>query len=165
MVTLAYQEGDFEDLGRVACETKAAANILSKARLLDAGSTVSHDQSNDVYQLQGHQRSYTFSRKVLQDGRRSSHYACDMADTDHTFVTTVADNMRQYINREVAQTKTARQLMARRLGTVRIVASDYRHARHDSTTADDVCPVLRVTTVGNPENTPSTKRTIDEVRT
>ena len=47
------QEGGFEDLGRVACETTAAANILSKARLLDAGNTVSYDQSNDVYQLQG----------------------------------------------------------------------------------------------------------------
>jgi hypothetical protein len=43
------QEGDFEDLGRVACETTAAANILSKARPLDAGNTVSYDQSNDVY--------------------------------------------------------------------------------------------------------------------
>jgi hypothetical protein len=36
-----------------------------------------------------------------------------MADTDHTFVTTVADNMRQYTKREVTQAKTARQLMAR----------------------------------------------------
>ena len=42
------QEGDFENLGRVACETTAAANILSKARLLDAGITVSYDQSNDL---------------------------------------------------------------------------------------------------------------------
>ena len=50
---------------------------------------------------------------MLQDGRRSSHYACDMADTDQAFVTTVADNMRQYTKREVAQAKTARELMAR----------------------------------------------------
>ena len=42
------QEGDFENLGRVAWETTAAANILSKARLLDAGKTVPYDQSNDV---------------------------------------------------------------------------------------------------------------------
>jgi hypothetical protein len=41
------------------------------------------------------------------------HYACDMADTDQTFVTTVADNMRQYTKREVTQAKTARELMAR----------------------------------------------------
>ena len=44
---------------------------------------------------------------------RSSHYACDMANTDHTFLTTVADNMRQYTKREVEQAKTARELMAR----------------------------------------------------
>ena len=49
---------------------------------------------------------------MLQDGRRSSHYACDMADTDQTFVTTVADNMRQHTKREVAQAKTACELMA-----------------------------------------------------
>ena len=36
-----------------------------------------------------------------------------MANTDHTFVTTVADNMRQYTKREVEQAKTARELMAR----------------------------------------------------
>ena len=50
---------------------------------------------------------------MLQDGRRSSHYACDKADTDQTFVTTVADNMRQYTKREVTQAKTALELMAR----------------------------------------------------
>ena len=107
------EEGDFEDLGRVSCETTAAANILSKARLLDAGNTVSYNQSKDVYHLQGHHRSYTFSRKMLSNGHRSSHYACDMADTDQTFVTTVADNMRQYTKREVNQAKAARELMAR----------------------------------------------------
>jgi Reverse transcriptase (RNA-dependent DNA polymerase) len=107
------EEGDFEDLGRVGCESTAAANILSKARLLDAGNIVSYDQSKDVYYLQGHQRGYTFGRKILSNGRRSSHYACDMADTDQTFVTTVADNMRQYTKREVTQAKNARELIAR----------------------------------------------------
>jgi hypothetical protein len=72
------EEGDFEDLGRVACETTAAANILSKARLLDAGNAVSYDQHEDVYHLQGHQKSYIFRRRMLTNGRRSSHYACDM---------------------------------------------------------------------------------------
>ena len=107
------EEGDFEDLGRVACESTAEANILSKARLRDAGNTVSYNPSSDVYHLHGHHRSYTFSRKMLSNGLRSSHYACDMANTDHTFVTTVADNMRQYTKREVEQAKIARELMAR----------------------------------------------------
>ena len=36
-----------------------------------------------------------------------------MAFTDQTVVTTVADNIRQYTKREVAQAKTAHELMAR----------------------------------------------------
>jgi hypothetical protein len=106
-------EGDFEDFGRVACETTAAANSLSKARLLDAGNTVSYNQSQDVYHLQGNQKTYVFSCKILSIGLRSSHYACDMANTDQTSVTTVADNMRQYTKRGVDQAKVARELMAR----------------------------------------------------
>lgn len=50
---------------------------------------------------------------MLSNGLRSSHYACDIANTDQTFVTTVADNMRQYTKREVDQAKVARELMAR----------------------------------------------------
>ena len=106
------EEGDFECLGRVAYGTIAAANILLKARLLDAGNTVPYNQSKDEYHLE-HQRNYTFGRKILSDGRRSSQYACDMAAADHTFVTTVADNMRQYTKREVAQARNARELIAR----------------------------------------------------
>ena len=49
---------------------------------------------------------------MLQHGHRSYYYAGDMADTDQTFVTTVADIMRQYIKQEVVQAKTARELMA-----------------------------------------------------
>ena len=91
----------------------AAADILLKARLLDAGNTVSYNQSKDEYHLEEHQRNYTFGRKILSDGGRSSQYACDMAAADHTFVTAVADNMRQYTKREVAQARNARELIAR----------------------------------------------------
>ena len=107
------EEGDFEDLGRVACETTAAANILSNARLLDADNAVSYNQSQDVYHLQGNQKTYVSSRKMLRNGLRFSHYACGMANTDQTFVTTVADNMRQYTKREVDQANVDRELMAR----------------------------------------------------
>ena len=51
--------------------------------------------------------------QMLRDSRSSSHYACDMAYTDQIFVTTVADNMRQYTKREVTQAKTAYELIAR----------------------------------------------------
>ena len=79
------EKGDFEGLGRIANGTTAAANILSKARLLDAGNIVSYNQSKEEYYSEGHQRNDTFGRKILSDGRHSSHYACDMAAADHTF--------------------------------------------------------------------------------
>ena len=58
------EDGDFNDLGRVGLATRAAANILSKTRLLDAGNVVSYDADADAYHLRGSQRSYTFSRKM-----------------------------------------------------------------------------------------------------
>lgn len=79
----------FEDFGRLASEIR---HTLER-RLLDTGNKVSSDQSNDLYQLQGHQISYNFGRKVIQDSRRSRHYTCNMADTDQRFVITIADNM------------------------------------------------------------------------
>ena len=109
------QDGDFEDLGRVGLATSAAANILSKTRLIDAGNTVTYDAHADVYHLHGSERSYVFSRKLNSNGSRSSHYACDMARPAHTdiLIATVADNMRQYTKREVHQATNARELMAR----------------------------------------------------
>ena len=79
----------FEDFGRLASEIR---HTLER-RLLDTGNKVSSDQSNDLYQLQGHQISYNFGRKVIQDSRRSRHYTCNMADTNQRFVITIADNM------------------------------------------------------------------------
>ena len=73
------EDGDFNDLGRVGLATRAAANILSKTRLIDAGHAVSYDADVDVYHLDGAHRSYTFSRKIYGNRFRSSHYACDMA--------------------------------------------------------------------------------------
>lgn len=80
---------------------------------MDAGITVSYNQSEDEYYLEGHQSNDTFGRKIPSDGRRSSHYACDIAAANHIFITTVADNMRQYTKREVAQARNARELIAR----------------------------------------------------
>ena len=109
------KDGTFHDLGRVGFAPTAAANILSKTRLLDAGNVVSYDADADAYHLLGSQRSYTFSRKMNISGSRSSHYTCDMAVPfeTHALVATVADNMRQYTKREVGQASNARQLMAR----------------------------------------------------
>ena len=109
------EDGDFNDLGRVGLATRAAANILSKTRLIDAGNAVSYDANADVYHLDGAQRSYTFSRKINNNGSRSSHYACDMAalPQTHALIATIESNMRQYTKREVGQASHARELMAR----------------------------------------------------
>ena len=62
------EDGEFKDLGRVGIATRAAANIPSKTRLIDAGNVVSYDAHADVYYLHGAQRSYTFSRKMNSNG-------------------------------------------------------------------------------------------------
>ena len=49
------EDGNFNDLGRVGLATRAAANILSKTRLIDAGNAVSYDANADVYHLDGAQ--------------------------------------------------------------------------------------------------------------
>lgn len=105
------EDGDFEGLGRVGYDGKAAANILSKTQVLDGGCAVSYDQHLDQYHLTGYSRDYIFGRRTLANGRRSSHYSCDMRDS--TFVATVAENMRQYTTREVLQAQQARELMCR----------------------------------------------------
>ena len=109
------EDGDFKDLGRVGLAATAAANILSKTRLIDAGNTVTYDAQADVYHLCGLERRYTFSRKMKNDGSKSSHYACDMDSQshNHALVATVTDNMRNYTKREVTQASNARELMAR----------------------------------------------------
>ena len=78
------EDGDFNDLGRVGLATRAAANMLSKTRLIDAGHAVSYDADADVYHLDGAHRSYAFSRKITGNGYRSSHYSCDMAAPSQT---------------------------------------------------------------------------------
>ena len=122
------QDGDFEDLGRVGLATSAAANILSKTRLIDAGNTVTYDAHADVYHLHGSERSYVFSRKLNSNGSRSSHYACDMARPAHTdiLIATVADKMRHYTKREVHQATTYGSFSAC------IISGDDWYARHRS---------------------------------
>ena len=105
------EDGDFQGLGRVGYDSKAAANILSKAQVIDRGCSVSYNQDLDAYSLEGPVRSYLFERRLLANGKRSSHYSCDMSDT--VLVTTIAENMRHYTKREVQQAQHARELMSR----------------------------------------------------
>jgi hypothetical protein len=72
-------DGDFEDLGRVGICGHAAANILSKAEMVDAGHRISY--VNDEYHLDGDGVAMVFRRKLLGDGKhKSKHYSCEMAD-------------------------------------------------------------------------------------
>lgn len=64
------EEGTFANLGRVGYQNKAAANILSKAQMLDSGHRVSYNQTTDEYRVEGPQH-YTFSRKILPSGQKS----------------------------------------------------------------------------------------------
>jgi hypothetical protein len=89
-------DGNFEDLGRVGICGHAAASILSKAEMVDAGNRISY--VNDEYRLDGDGVAMVFRRKLLgRGGRRSSHYSCDMVDVASaaSFPVTVVDYMRE----------------------------------------------------------------------
>lgn len=91
----------------VGVHRDGAANILSKTQLLDAGERVSYDQINDVYVLN---EDMIFSRKQLEDGRKSAHYSME---TDTVMLQTVAENARRYTKREVRTADAAREFIAR----------------------------------------------------
>ena len=105
------ESGDFGGLGRVGLSRSAAANVLSKTQMLDGGKRVSYDQDEDVYRLTGGLSTYTFGRKILNNGRKSGHYACEM--TDSAFIATVTNNMRRFTKQEVSRARNVRELMTR----------------------------------------------------
>ena len=74
------ESGDFGGLGRVDF-SKSAVNVLSKTEMLDSGKQVSYDQVKDVYHLTGGKSQFTFGRKLLDNGRKSGHYACDVSES------------------------------------------------------------------------------------
>jgi hypothetical protein len=106
---LITKRGQFDDYGHVAFHPKAAVNVISVAEALNRGCSVVYSSPRDTYTLGVGVHQYVFSRKTVE-GKKSSHYTCDM--TAHTaFVTTVAENMRNYTPREVLQARAARELM------------------------------------------------------
>jgi hypothetical protein len=81
--------------------SQAAANILSKAEMVDARHHITY--VNDEYHLDGQGVIMVFKRKSLgSDGHKSNHYSCDLGADDSMFPVTVQDNMRRYTPREVA---------------------------------------------------------------
>ena len=98
--------------GTIGLAPGAAANVLSKTKLIDSGHTVTYDTAEDVYHLAGDHCDYVFARKVLRDGSKSGHYSCEMIEQG-VYVATVAENLRRYTKREVAGAEAAREMMAR----------------------------------------------------
>ena len=104
-------DGNFANLGRVGICAEAAANILSKAEMVDAGHRVVY--VNDEYHLEGDGCRMVFKRRIDASGRKSNHYSCDLNSERSLALTTVEQNMRRYTKREVEQAREARELMAR----------------------------------------------------
>jgi hypothetical protein len=106
--------GSLRDLsgvdGEIGVATSAAANVLSKTRLVDAGHEVSYDTENDVYHLKGDSHNHVFSRREFQNGKKSAHYSCVMSSN---FVVTAAQNKLRYTKREIEGATAARELMAK----------------------------------------------------
>ena len=69
------KNGDFGGLSCVGLSKPAAVSVLSKTQMLDSGKEVSFDQTNDVYHLTTGMSTYTFGRIILDNGRKSGHYA------------------------------------------------------------------------------------------
>ena len=111
-------EGTFSDVGQVYYSDKANANILSFATQIDNGARIVYDDTNDVFIMQpkNSKSVYTFGRKQTtgSDGRL---YSCGVRTMinygEEAMISTGAENIKQYINREIAAAKAARKLLAR----------------------------------------------------
>jgi hypothetical protein len=108
--TVVRGDGNFKDLGRVGLCRQAAANILSKAEMVDAGHHTTY--VNDECHLDGQGVTVVFKRKPLgSDGQNPTPILVIWAH-DSLFPVTVQDNIRRYTPREVGQAQHARELMS-----------------------------------------------------
>jgi hypothetical protein len=117
--------GQLGEIGTVFYSPKASANVLSFAAMSDAGATIRFDSNHERFTLQpkGSQNIYSFCRQDIA-GSAGRFYVCDTrtmigpTPTLHTnheqaLVTTVADNMKRYTQREVETARKARELLSR----------------------------------------------------
>jgi hypothetical protein len=112
--------GSFRDLGgiegTIGYAAGAAANVLSFAKLRDAGHWIGYHPHQEEWWLYGDEHIYVFARKKLLSGRMSSHYSCDVMATERVLVETVSENQLMWSRREVEEADRGRQLL-KRLGT------------------------------------------------
>jgi hypothetical protein len=108
--------GDFKDFGPVYYSEGAAANILSFASQVDAGSKISYDAAMDQFVLisTSGKMTYVFKRKNVS-GSENRFYCCDLVDmrSETVLVQTVADNMKLFTKREIGQAHKAREMLGR----------------------------------------------------
>jgi hypothetical protein len=105
--------GSFNALQTVGYSPESCANVLSKSTLVDDGVDVDYIKASDVYTVQCTSGPpLIFSRKILSNGKKSKHYACDMADDYKVMVETVSDNSKRLTVRELKRATAAREFMA-----------------------------------------------------
>ena len=108
--------GDFHDFGAVYYSEGAAANILSFASQVNAGSKIVYDGKADVFTLTpvSGKRTYTFKRKNVR-GSENRFYSCDVAaaNNETVLVQTVKDNLQMFTKREIGQAHKAREMLGR----------------------------------------------------
>ena len=139
------REGTPRELGKVYISEQSSANILSFASLIDAGSNITYDQSNDTFILiaNGGGSPYIFSRKTLKN-KTGKFYYCDSRhlpahENQHALLQTTVNA------REIAKAKEARELLARlafppTLAAAQIVetGSNFGVTRRDFQNADSI---------------------------
>ena len=108
--------GNFHELGNVYYSEGAAANIISFASQVNAGSNISYDSIADEFLLipPAGKKRYTFKRKNVR-GSENRFYICDVGSvgSETVLVQTVQDNLKLYTKREIGQAHKAREMLGR----------------------------------------------------
>ena len=114
----------FSKLGlTVGLAAGASANVLSQARVIDAGYSVKYDRPGDLYVVQTDDGIMEFRRRKRERGGKSPHYTYipndhgldDLVEEEENavYVETVAENMKRFTTREVKAAKEAKDLMVK----------------------------------------------------
>ena len=108
------EAGFMKDFGTtpIGFSTRAVANVLSQAMLVDHGADVTYDKHNDRYVVTSGSTGnvLVFHRSRLPNGQKSNHYAHDTANPV-ILVETVRENMRRLTARELKDAKVAIKFM------------------------------------------------------
>jgi hypothetical protein len=108
------EAGFMKDFGKtpIGFSSRAVANVLSQAMLVDHGADVTYDKHNDRYVVTSGTTGnvLVFHRSQLPNGQKSNHYAHDTANPV-ILVETVRENMRRLTARELKDAKVGIKFM------------------------------------------------------